>query len=90
MIKAAKNSTCEMDPIPTNLLKARMMTILLPAIVEIVNVSLSSGIVPPSLKHAVVRPHFKKKPNADAELLQNYRPVSDVPFLSNSSKKSCC
>ena len=87
MIKSAKNSTCELDPIPTNLLK-ECITILLPAIMEIVNLSLSSGIVPPCLKHAVVRPHLKRKPNADTELLQNYRPVSNLPFLSKVIEKT--
>ena len=85
--KSAKNSTCKLDPIPTNLLK-ECTTILLPAIMEIVNLSLSSGIVPPCLKHAIVRPHLKKKPNADTELLQNYRPVSNLPFLSKAIEKT--
>jgi Reverse transcriptase (RNA-dependent DNA polymerase) len=38
-------------------------------------------IVPQSFKHALVKPLLKKS-NLDAECLKNYRPVSNLPFLS--------
>ena len=45
------------------------------------NTSLTTGIVPQSFKHALVKPLLKKS-NLDAECLRNYRSVSNLPFLS--------
>lgn len=45
------------------------------------NSSLSSGIVPRFLKHAVAVP-FKKKKSLDPAILSNIRPGSKMPFLS--------
>ena len=46
-----------------------------------VNLSLTSGTVPIAFKKAVVKPLIKK-PNLDPEILDNYRPVSNLPYLS--------
>ena len=59
---------------------------LLPTITTIMNLSLSSGIVPLSLKYVIVPPHLKK-PHADSEDFTNYRPVSNLSFLSKSLEK---
>jgi len=53
---------------------------LLPSITSMVNQSLQSGIFPPQLKHALVTPLIKK-PDADREVLKNYRPISNLPFV---------
>ena len=50
------------------------------------NLFLTSGIVPLSLKHAIVGPHLKK-PHADSEDFTNYRPVSNLSFLSKILEK---
>ena len=42
---------------------------------------LTTGIVPRDLKTAVVKP-LLKKPSLDKNLLKNYRPISNLPFLS--------
>ena len=84
-ICAAKNSSCHLDPIPTNLLK-ECVDSLLPVICQLINLSLTSGIVPSCLKHAVVRPLLKKK-YLDHETFKNYRPVSNLPFMSNILEK---
>ena len=47
----------------------------------IVNTSLTTGVFPASLKKCVIYPIIKKK-NADRENLSNYRPITNVPFLS--------
>jgi len=51
---------------------------------HICNKSLSSGIFPDHLKHAVVKPLFKKgyKPN-----ISNYRPISILSSLSKVLEK---
>lgn len=77
--KFATNS-CDLDPMPTHLLK-KCLPIIVPAIMNIINSSFKSGIVPRSLKIANVRPVLKKS-GLDRNLLQNYQPVSNLPFLS--------
>ncbi len=42
--------------------------------------------MPPELKTAVIRPHLKK-PTLDPEVLANYRPISNLPFLSKVLEK---
>ena len=79
IILNSKSTTCELDPIPTTFLKSCIET-LLPVITRIVNMSMQTGCVPSSLKKAVVHPLLKK---IILELiLSNYRPVSNLPFLS--------
>lgn len=69
-----------LDPIPTNLLK-KIVTVLLPSLVILVNKSLSSGCFPESFKRASVT-QLLKKSSLDPNELSNYRPVSGLPFLS--------
>ena len=52
-----------------------------PVITRIVNLSLSSSIFPKELKSAVVKP-LLKKPTLDSTDLKNYRPISNLSFLS--------
>ena len=59
---------------------------LLPHITTIINHSLSSGSFPSSFKSAIVRPLLKKV-TLDPENLKNYRPVSNLPFLSKILEK---
>ena len=51
-----------------------------------INVSLSSGQFPRSYSYELVKPLLKKK-NADSEILKNYRPVSNLTFLSKFHEK---
>ncbi|CAC5421612.1 unnamed protein product [Mytilus coruscus] len=74
-----------MYPLPTKLLKP-CVDHLLPSITDIVNTSLSEQCVPLSFKQAVVRP-LLKKPSLDKEVLKNYRPVSNLPFISKTLGK---
>ena len=60
--------------------------ILLPSITNIINVSLAEGVVPSCFKHALVTPLLKKK-DLDTNVLKNYRPVSNLPFLSKILEK---
>ena len=66
--------------IPTSLLKDCMSTFAT-IIAEIVNLSFQQASVPSSLKLAYIHP-LLKKPSLDPDVLQNYRPVSNLPFLS--------
>ena len=79
VIKLSTVTSCSLDPLPANILKLALDH-LLPTIIRIVNNSLSSGVFPSALKHACVTP-LLKKPGLDAEILANYRPISNLPFL---------
>ena len=80
IIMKAPSKSCVLDPIPTWLLK-KVLAAVLPAIMTITNTSLSTGCVPSSLKKAIITPVLKK-PSLDIEKLSNYRPVSNLSFLS--------
>ena len=54
---------------------------LIPAFSNIINKSLSTGEVPIGLKTAVITPVLKK-PSLDHNILKNFRPVSNLPFVS--------
>ena len=73
------SKSCQLDPIPMWLAKECMDEIL-PIITQIINRSLSLGEVPVQMKHAIIKPLLKK---LNSELIcKNYRPVSNLPFLS--------
>ena len=53
---------------------------------RIINLSLSSGIVPKQLKIARIIPLFK---SGDQDLYAHYRPVSVLPVFSKFLRKLC-
>ena len=80
LIMQSSTKSCKLDPIPTELLKKCAAT-LCPFITCIVNRSLSDGIFPDVFKTALLRPLIKK-PDLDCEQMKNYRPVSNLSFIS--------
>ena len=85
IIRASSNASCELDPIPTPLLK-KCLPVLLPCLTQLVNLSLESGNFPAALKSAIVRPLLKKS-NLDTSVFKNYRPVSNIPYVSKLIEK---
>ncbi|PIK38386.1 putative RNA-directed DNA polymerase from mobile element jockey-like [Apostichopus japonicus] len=85
IINKSSNTSCEMDPIPTWLLKDCLEP-LLPIITSLINISLRNGEVPDNFKYAHIRPHLKKA-TLDQNILENYRPVSNLSFLSKVLEK---
>ena len=73
-------TNCDLDPVPTRLLKEQLGCII-PLMVDIVNNSSCSGVFPDCLKQAIVVPQLKKK-SLDKNVYSNYRPVSNLAFLS--------
>ena len=59
-----------------------------PIVTDIVNKSLSCGVVPQCFKHALVKPLLKKA-NLDPKCLRNYRPVSSLPFFVKGAGAHC-
>ena len=80
LILSSKNKQCSLDPIPTVLLK-KCIHSLAPIITNIANLSLTNGSFPSVFKHAIISP-LLKKPSLDKETLSNYRPISNLSFLS--------
>ena len=85
IIMNSSNASCELDPIPTPLLKKCLDT-LLPYLTHMVNISMQSGHFPDTLKKAIVKP-LLKKPNLDRNNLKNFRPVSNIAFVSKLIEK---
>ena len=74
IINHLASKTCELDPIPSRLL-LDCVDLLGPVIMRIVNLSLASSIMPPTLKQALIRP-LLKKPSLDHQEYKNFRPIS--------------
>ena len=85
IINSVSAKSCELDPIPTTLLYENI-DILLPTITNTINTSLTTRIVPRDPKTAIVKPLLKKL-SLDKNLLKNYRPISNLPFLSKIIEK---
>ena len=79
IIKQMKTKSCELDDLPTDILKHILPTVI-SLITKIINMSLESGEFSESWKVAVVRPLLKKL--GLALIMPNYRPVSNLSFIS--------
>ena len=79
IINKLATKSCELDPVPTSFLKA-ILHALLPTITTIMNASLKHGIFTNKWKIAIICP-LPKKAGLDLTL-KNYRPVSNLSFLS--------
>ncbi len=85
LITASKPTTCLLDPVPTKLLK-ELLPVAEQPLLNIINSSLSLGHVPKQFKLAVIKPLIKK-PKLDPCELANYRPISNLPFMSKILEK---
>ncbi len=85
LLLSSHPTTCPLDPIPSHLLQAISPT-LLPALTHIINTSLHTGIFPTAFKQARVTP-LLKKPTLNTSLLENYRPVSLLPFVAKTLER---
>ncbi len=74
-----------LDPIPSKLIKEVLPEVIDP-LLAIINSSLSLGYVPKTFKLAVIKPLIKKT-QLDPKDLVNYRPISNLPFLSKDTRK---
>ena len=72
------------DPLPASLYKLLIPT-LLPHILELVNLSLSTGDIS-GLKESTISPILKKA-GLDQESFKNYRPIMNLQFLSKVIEK---
>ena len=87
VIKRAPPKSCELDPMPTTLLKVHR-NVIAPHIKDIVNTSVASGRFTSNIKQALLRPLLKKK-GLDLTL-NNYRPVSNLAYISKIIERVVC
>jgi len=78
-IMASPTKSCMLDPIPTFLLNETLDP-LLPYVTAMVS-SLREGCLPASQKHAIIT-LLLKKPSLDGAEMKNFRPVSNLTFIS--------
>ena len=79
-IRIRISATCGLDPIPSCFVKQHIDS-LVPFLTNLVNKSLETGVFPCVWKEANITPLLKKD-GLDAEVLKNYRPVSNLAFIS--------
>ena len=84
-IGSALNKTCQLDPAPTWLVKD-MRGLMSPFVALLFSKSLKTGCFPAAFKLAVIHPLLQKS-GLDPSQPKNYRPVSNLPFLSKSLER---
>ena len=86
IIRSMAYKHCDLDPLPTSMV-SQLLPELIEVMAEMVNTSLTTGEFPSELKKALVRPAFKLK-DGDKDDLKNYRPVSNLSFVSKLIEKA--
>ena len=77
LILSSSSKSCNVDPIPTSVLKNCL---------DIINISMETSTFPQNFKEAHVSPLLKKTSLPKNEL-KNYRPVSNLGFISKILEK---
>ena len=85
VMKGTSKLSTDIDIISATLLKWNIAT-LAPVLTPIVNLSIESSTMPAVMKHAVVTPLLKLS-DLDREILSNYRPISNLSFISKLVEK---
>ena len=85
VIASCPNKSCQLDPIPTWLMK-QCVDQLLSLLTSIINESLTMREFPNDFKNAIVKPLLKKS-SLDKDELMNYRPVSNLHLISKVFEK---
>ena len=80
LFRVSNNNTCGLDTCPTILLNESLEAHL-PTVLDIFNSSLKQGVFPDLFMQADVTPILRKY-GLDSQQLSNYRPISNLPFLS--------
>ena len=86
ILRPLASKCCELDPVPSSIL-LDCLDLLDPVIWKIVNLSLETSFMLTELKQAVIRP-LVKKPGLDHQHYRNFRPISNLTFLSKAIEKA--
>ena len=85
LLSKMNKTTCMFDPFPTRLL-LNFSLLFIDVIVCIINLAVSTASFPSAFKSGVVKPLFKKT-TLDCDILKNFRPVSNLSYLSKLIEK---
>ena len=85
VLKSCKVKSCALDPVPASVLTG-CLPVLLPVITDLVNCSLDTAFMPVALKTAMIIPWLKKS-NLNTDDFKNFRPISNLPFISKVIEK---
>ena len=85
ILRSLTNKHCELDIIPTPLFK-NCSEELSEYVLHVINTSLQSGVFPDHFKEALVKPKLKKT-SLDRNDNKNFRPVTNLCFLSKVIEK---
>ena len=85
IIMSSPSKSCDLDSLPTVLLKA-CLDVLIKPITDIIHLSLCYGLFPEDFKCAHVNPVLKKT-TLPKEDLNSYRPISNLSFISKILEK---
>ena len=85
IILKSTNASCDLDPFQTRPLK-HYIDDLIVHITTIINLSMRERVVPPAFKQAIVTSLIKKKTLCRNDF-KNYRPISNLSFLSKILEK---
>ena len=80
LLKDSTTKQCELDTAPVWLIK-KLSSVFAPIIAFLVNTSIRCSTLPAQPKRAVIRPRIKKQ-GLDASDPGNYRPISNLSFIS--------
>ena len=84
-ILSSPPKSCELDPLPPFLVQ-EFLEDLLPFLTLLCNRSLEDGILPVSQKRSILLPSLKRE-GLDPTDMVNYRPISNVTFISKIIEK---
>ena len=85
VLNKAPAKQCSLDPVPTWLVK-QLSGVFAPVIANLCNTSFDQRTLPADQKRAITRP-LLKKPSLDASDVNNYRPISNLSFLSKTIER---
>ncbi len=86
LVDHLKPSGSSTDVIPPFFLK-QILDVVGPGLLSLINRCLETGAIPDLLKHATVRPLLKKQ-GMDPTVLANFRPISNLSFITKNLEKS--
>ena len=76
LLKTTPAKSCELDPVPTWLLK-HLASVIASTVCHLCNLSMKNGVFPAQLKQARV---LLKKSCLDPDDVSSYRPISNLPY----------
>ena len=85
VIESLPNKQCALDPISAKFFK-QCLQYLLQYVKYILNLSLEKGVFPACYKQALIKPKIKGH-LLDKDLLCNYRPLSNLSFMSKALER---